>query len=125
MENKISIHDNLPFAALTVGQAGQLISGLLSDAIQKLSSKEPTPVKVFDTMNIGEASQFLNESGYFTKRNSIYNLTATNAIPFKKIGRRVVFSRAELTEWVKQKIEESNPRPDAALTLAESANRKK
>ena len=124
MENRTQLDTALPFAALSVEQAGQFISNLISKGLQGLSPKE-TDKPIPDLMNIRDTSDFLCENGYYIKKNSIYNLVSNKSIPFRKIGRRVVFSRSELIEWVKEKIKEACTSLDGTSGIIESANRKR
>lgn len=48
-----------------------------------------------DFMNLKEAAQFLRVS-----TSVIYQLNARKKIPCRKIGRKIIFSRSELTAWV-------------------------
>jgi hypothetical protein len=116
--------DTLPLAALTIGQARQFIGGLVSHELeQRLKPQEP-PRPLHDRMNARDAVQFLVELGYPTSIGTLYNRVANEDIPYLKIGKRLVFSREQLVEWVEGKIESGNS-TNPALTLARSANRKK
>lgn len=48
-----------------------------------------------DFMTVKEAAQFLRVSPML-----IYQLNAAKKIPCRKIGRKIIFSKKELTEWV-------------------------
>ena len=48
-----------------------------------------------DFMNLKEAAQFLRVSA-----SVIYQLNAHKKIPCRKIGRKIIFSKSELTAWV-------------------------
>lgn len=78
-----------------VGQAVEAIIPRLDDYRRR--QKE---VKTSDNLSLNEAIEYLNELGATTTRSSIYNLTFRGLIPHRKIGRRAVFSRRELREWV-------------------------
>ena len=67
--------------------------------IQKLNNIEKMLSDKFDeVLNFEQACQFLNVS-----RSYLYKLTSTRSVPhFKPRGKQVYFSKAELTEWLKQ-----------------------
>ena len=78
-----------------------------------------------DGMNVEDAARFLTEQGIPTTRTTLYNLVYKNSIPYKKVGRRTVFSKKELLTWIESRTEHrEDRRTAAALRLAESANRK-
>lgn len=78
-----------------------------------------------DTMSPTEAVEFLNRQGIPTKRGGLYNQVWKGTIPYKKVGRRTVFSKKELLAWIESKtIHGGDRQREAALQLAKSANRK-
>lgn len=121
MTNETTINESMPFGALTIGQARQMIDGLIAERLKPLSKPEaPKP----DIMGIDEALQFLSENGCFISKNAVYNLTATGRIPCRKFGKRLNFSRKELSAWVDSNTTRKDS-GDEALTIAESARRKR
>lgn len=48
-----------------------------------------------DFMNLKEAAMFLRISP-----SVLYQLNARKKIPCRKIGRKIIFSKKELSEWV-------------------------
>lgn len=119
-------HSTLPFAALTVEQAKEIISELVCEGIKKITPAEPVKLES-DLIGMDKAIIFLQEQGYSIKKGSLYNLVSNKAIPFRKIGKRIVFSRTKLADWVtvKSAINYSDSQSKAVLTLAESAGRKR
>ena len=84
--------DDFPIAALTVKQFKELYFSL------NLKS-QPAPIRS-DVMCIDEVAKL---SGY--AKASIYKFTHQRLIPFHKPahgGRRLVFIRQEIEEWMKQ-----------------------
>ena len=78
-----------------------------------------------DGMNVEDAALFLTEQGIPTTRATLYNQVYKNTIPYKKFGRRTVFSRRELLAWIESRtVHSEDRRTAAALRIAESANRK-
>ncbi|QCR24746.1 hypothetical protein C1N53_21910 [Pontibacter sp. SGAir0037] len=79
-----------------------------------------------DTLPFEEAVKFLNNQGYPISESQLYKLTSTKQIPFKKFGRKLIFSRGDLLAWSKlQLVEPTNSAEEATLTLARSARRKR
>lgn len=113
----------MPFAALTIGQAKEMISDLLSQEIQKAvnPTKEPEP----DILKIDQALNFLSLQGWPTTKQTIYNLVFKKEIPYRKVGRRVIFSRKELLQWIESRTVRPASKSDAALALANSVQTKR
>jgi excisionase family DNA binding protein len=55
----------------------------------------PAPVKNGDILDVDEAAALLKVS-----KKTIYTRVKNNAIPYAKLGRKLLFSRAKLTQWV-------------------------
>ncbi|SOE23173.1 DNA binding domain-containing protein, excisionase family [Spirosomataceae bacterium TFI 002] len=77
--------------AITVEELKSLIQEAVSN-----SRNEPK-VKEKKLLSIEEAAVFLG-----IPQNTIYQFTSKRTIPFIKLGRRLVFDKEELLEWVKQ-----------------------
>ncbi|WP_308501445.1 DNA-binding protein [uncultured Alistipes sp.] len=78
-----------------------------------------------DALTVEAAICFLEGLGYPTTPSNLYNLAYYRKIPFKKVRRRLVFSRRELSIWVQSQIQDPNiMKENSALHIAESANRK-
>lgn len=78
-----------------------------------------------DALTVEAAICFLEGLGYPTTPSNLYNLAYYRKIPFKKVRRRLVFSRRELSIWVQSQTQDSGDiKKAAALRIAESANRK-
>lgn len=54
----------------------------------------------FDNLSLHAAIEYLRELGYITTVKSLYGRTSAGTIPCRKVGRRLIFSRKELAEWV-------------------------
>lgn len=110
----------------TAEQLRSIVADEVAAIIPKLDifRRKNEPVEV-DGMNAEAAARFLTEQGIPTTRATLYNLVYKEAIPYKKFGRRVVFSKRELLAWIESRTEHrEDRRATAALHLAESANRK-
>lgn len=110
----------------TPAQLQTIISEAVDAILPKLADfrRKNEPVET-DGMNVDDAARFMTEQGIPTTRATLYNLVYKEAIPYKKFGRRTVFSRKELLTWIESRTEHrEDRRAAAALRLAESANRK-
>lgn len=80
------------------------------------------PVEI-DNLSVEEAVRFIAEQGIPTTRSTIYNWVFLKKIPFKKIGRRTVFSKKELLAWIESRTTlPEDRRAVAAARIAKSAN---
>ncbi|MCX4282226.1 helix-turn-helix domain-containing protein [Alistipes muris] len=78
-----------------------------------------------DGMTVENAARFLTEQGIPTTRSSLYNLIYKNSIPYRKFGRRTVFSKKELLVWIDERLTRPvSKRSEAALRIARSVENK-
>jgi excisionase family DNA binding protein len=76
---------------------------IMQNAIRKVIAEQTkqesnsNPLELKDLLTISEASNLLNLA-----KASIYNLVCQSKIPCMKRGKKLYFSRQELTEWIKQ-----------------------
>ena len=87
-KEKISF-ENLP-------QAVSLLLEKVETLEQLLKSQQNTSAPSDRPMSITEAAKFLNLSV-----PTLYGFVSKRTIPFSKLGKRLYFSEAELTTWVK------------------------
>ena len=94
--------------------------------LPKLADLQPKNESAeIDTLTVEGAVRFLADQGAPTTRSTLYNWVFLKKIPFKKIGRRTVFSKKDLLAWVESRTTLPEDRRDtAAARIAESANRK-
>lgn len=107
-------------------QLQTIIDEAVNAILPKLADfrRKNEPVET-DGMNVEDAARFLSEQGIPTTRATLYNLVYKESIPYKKFGRRTVFSRRDLLQWIESRtVTREDRRAAAALRLAESANRK-
>lgn len=81
--------ENLP-------QAVSLLLEKVDFLEQLLKSQQNTSAPSDRPMSITEAAKFLNLSV-----PTLYGFVSKRTIPFSKLGKRLYFSEAELTSWVK------------------------
>lgn len=94
------------------------IKNCLRESIEELRSI-PTPELLPDRISINEACIHTGSS-----KSQIYKLTMLDEIPHQKFGKRLVFSRKALTEWMEEKtVSPSTPSDVMNDRLAESAKK--
>ena len=116
------MNDAMPLAALTIGQAKEVISVLVAQELQKVLTPKEKPVR--DEMNLNDALQFLQEQGLSTTKSALYNRVSKGSIPYWKIGSLTFFSRKELLQWIESRTYRPHSQSDEALRLAESTRKK-
>lgn len=110
----------------TPAQLQSIITDAVNAILPKLADfrRKNEPVET-DGVNIGDAARFLTEQGVPTTRATLYNHIHKNTIPYKKVGRRIVFSKKALLAWVDSRtVRPEDKQTAATLRIAESANRK-
>lgn len=116
MDNSIILTTPAELQAI-VGQAVEAIIPRLADYRQRTAERKPS-----DNLSLAEAIDYLAELGAPVTRSSIYNLTFRGQIPHRKIGRRTVFSRRELAEWVESRTRRpEEAKAEATRLIAQSA----
>ena len=102
-----------------IGQAVEAIIPKLADFRRRNEAKKT------DNLTMVEAIDYLAELGAPTTKSAIYNLTFRGMIPHRKIGRRTIFSRRELAEWVESRTHRpEDAKAEAVRRIAQSATRK-
>ena len=104
------------------------VRGLISEEIAR-AIQAATPPKTenpaCDTLGLTEAVDFITSQGIRMTRSALYNRVYKDAIPYRKFGKKLLFLRSELLDWIAQGT--ANPaanRQAAALRIAENAGRK-
>lgn len=70
------------------------IKNCLRESIDEIKSI-PSPEPLQDRITLLEACEITNQS-----KSQVYKLTMLNEIPFQKYGKKLVFSRKKLFEWM-------------------------
>lgn len=110
----------------TPAQLQSIITDAVNAILPKLADfrRKNEPVET-DGVNIGTPPGSWTEQGVPTTRATLYNHIHKNTIPYKKVGRRIVFSKKALLAWVDSRtVRPEDKRTAATLRIAESANRK-
>ncbi len=63
----------------------------------------------FDKITFDEAILYLREQGIPMKRSQLYKLTAEKKLPCERFGKRLVFSRQALNQWIESKLVKKLP----------------
>jgi predicted DNA-binding transcriptional regulator AlpA len=113
-----------PIIVTTPAQLQSIISDAVNTILPKLADfrRKNEPVET-DGMTVEDAARFLTEQGIPTTRATLYSHVYKNTIPYKKFGRRTVFSKKELLTWIESRtVHSEDRRAAAALRIAQSAN---
>ena len=107
----------------TPAQLQSMIGEAVGAIIPKLAEfRRKNEAVETDGMTVEQAAQFLTEQGIPTTRASLYNLVYKNSVPYRKFGRRTIFSKRELLAWIEERATRpSDSRSQAALRIAASA----
>ena len=81
---------NLNREALT-----QIVQSAVREALAEYNSKTPPMEQPQDLLTAEDAAVFLN-----IKLSTLYFKTHMKEIPFMKKGKKIYFSRKELTQWI-------------------------
>lgn len=95
----------------------EIVSETLSQHIKTTAlSREKLPDKIMDVDEVSEITGL--------KKSVIYKMTHKRELPFKKYGKRLVFSRRELQNWVDAKTTIPDTLNTVEKSLAEAASTK-
>ena len=84
------------------------------------SSKPTFPEK----LSKDQALDFLAENGLPTTSGNIYKLSANNEIPCARIGKRLIFSKTDLLNWIESRsVSKTDSIEKTAIQVAKSANK--
>ena len=81
-----------------------IISEIFANTVPQTSEAKELP----DSITLDTAIRILEEFGFPTSKAKIYKLTSSGAMPFRKYGNKLVFSRKELLEWAEQQTKASS-----------------
>lgn len=76
-------------------QLKELFYDLFAEFILQKEEKQES-----DTMNLVGLLEFLDKQGLKTSKSHIYKYTSLELIPHMKIGRKLLFSRKDILEWI-------------------------
>ena len=88
--------ENIFLTSLTTPEVRQLFRQELQSFFQDTKPFQPLQSEVDPLLTIEEAATFAHLS-----KATIYGLVSRSEVPCMKKGKRLYFSRQELTEWIK------------------------
>jgi excisionase family DNA binding protein len=92
--------------------------------IQELLERNEQPKTISQTLNLVNALALMFAEGYPMSKSSLYKLTSTGQIPFRRFGNKLIFDKDELMQWCKDKTSEANSTKEVIVNLAKAANKK-
>ncbi len=97
----------------------ELIDRIANEVEERLHRDTP-PAPLSDRITVDEAMTLTGLT-----RSSLYKLTMNNGIPFSKYGKRLVFSRKQLAEWIdKRTVPAGSAEREMTRRLAAASSRK-
>jgi excisionase family DNA binding protein len=79
------------------------LKALLREVISEVLPTAEPPRPQADLVGIDDLITFFAGNGYKTSKSRIYKLTRSRAIPFIKVGNKLLFSKSELMNWLTYK----------------------
>jgi len=76
----------------------EIISEIVKEALNSLKTESKIQTEEDKITDLDEVQKITG-----MKKSVIYKLTAANEIPVKRFGKKLVFSRKDLLEWVNSK----------------------
>ena len=101
------------------------LTELIDAAITKaLARDKPVQENNKKVLALDEAVEYLNTNGLSIAKSTIYKLTSTNQIPFKRFGgRKIVFRVDDLNAWIGEQLTSTRDN-SVCKNVARSARRK-
>ena len=108
----------------TPAQLREIVADEVAAILPKLADfrRKNEPVET-DGMTVEDAARFLTEQGIPTTRITLYNLVYKEAIPYRKVSRRLVFSRKDLRAWIESRTVRPEDRRAAPKVLTANNRR--
>lgn len=89
---------NNPLFTLTIGEFIEVIKDVNKELYREMLAEiVKPPEKEKELLTIGEASELLMLS-----KSTLYQLNIRGKIPYFKKGKRVIYKRSELLDWLNQ-----------------------
>ncbi len=79
------------------------LKALLKEVLAEIVPLEEPSETQSDLVDCNGLIAFFAENGYKTTKNQIYKMTGQRAIPFMKVGSKLLFSKKELANWLTSK----------------------
>lgn len=101
------------------------LRSIVQEEVSKLFSAKQEVKAEIDSITLTNALAFLAEHGYPISKAKLYKLTASENIPCRKFGQKLVFSRKDLLLWAEKQTKPKSNQQEIVLSLARSARRKR
>jgi len=101
------------------------ITEIIKSAIEETLPPKAPKNSDIDTMNLPAALELLQEHGYKLSKCSLYRLTAMDLIPYMKLGGRLVFSRRELIDWLKNLLQQKRTKDELLVNMQNRIRKKR
>ena len=100
------------------------LTELIDTAVTRaLARNKPVQENAKKVLALDEAVDYLNENGLSIAKSTIYKLTSTNQIPFRRFGgRKIVFRVDDLNTWIGEQLTSEDN--SVCRNVARSARRK-
>ena len=101
-----------------------IFKGWIRDVFREPSRlTEPSGPSFPENLSKDSALAFMAEKGLPMTGGNLYKLTANNEIPCARIGKRLIFSKASLLNWIESRsISKTASRERTAGQVSRSAN---
>lgn len=107
---------NIILTPIAVPELVDMIATEVEARIHRTEYSEPPQ----DRISLHEATQITR-----LQKSALYKMTMAGTIPHEKFGKRLVFSRRELADWIEQRtIRKHSPEEIIIQHLAKVAKRK-
>lgn len=112
----VSTHDQM--RTVVMEAVAEYIQPFLTHLTESISPTFP------EKLSKDQAIAYLTENGFPTTTGNLYKMTANNEIPCARIGKRLIFSRNDLANWIEvRSISKTDSIEKTALLISKSANK--
>lgn len=101
------------------------LEDLVKNCVRSVMAENNRPAPPLqDNISLDEAREIIGTKEKPASKGTIYKMTMNGEIPFSKFGKRLVFSRKALIEWVESKTMNPKQVPDpVAQRVADTAKK--
>ena len=79
----------------------EAVAEYIQPLLKQLSESVNPPFP--EKLSIDKALAFLAENGFPTTSGNMYKMTANKEIPCARIGKRLIFSKSDLLNWIEER----------------------
>lgn len=99
----------------------EIVREAVSDIFQKKQEQKP----IIDTIDFNSTLKMVNELSYKMTKSQLYKLTSQGEIPHMKFGNKLVFSKKEILEWLRNKTTRPQNKEEVLLKIQKTLRSKK